>query len=52
MDVFPNMLLLPHLPAAAEMGAGGVLTLYCGLALGFGLTAALLVLATRGRLGR
>lgn len=51
MDVFPNM-LLPHLPAAATMTAVGVLTLYCGLALGFGLTALLLVVVTRGRLGR
>jgi uncharacterized protein len=52
MDVFPNTLLLPHLPAAATMTSAGVLALYCGLALGFGLTALLLVLATRGRLGR
>jgi hypothetical protein len=29
----------------------GVLTLYAGLALGFGLTALLLVVLTRGRLG-
>jgi hypothetical protein len=44
--------LLPHLPAAATMTSAGVLALYCGLALGFGLTALLLILATRGRLGR
>ena len=51
MDVFPNMLLLPHLPAAMTMMNAGVLTLYAGLALGFGLTALLLVVLTRGRLG-
>jgi membrane protease YdiL (CAAX protease family) len=52
MDVFPNTLLLPHLPAVATMTSAGVLTLYFGLALGFGLTALLLVIVTRGRLGR
>jgi len=52
MDVFPNMMLLPHLPAVGEMTSGGVLTMYLGLALGFGLTALVLIIATRGRLGR
>ena len=52
MDVFPNAFLLPHLPTAGKMMSTGVLTMYVGLALGFGLTAAALVVATRGRLGR
>jgi uncharacterized protein len=52
MDVFPNAFLLPHLPAAGEMTSAGVLTMYLGLGLGFGLTAAALVVATRGRLGQ
>ena len=51
MDVFPNTLLLPYLPAAATTTSAGVLTLYWGLALGFGLFALLLVISTVGRLG-
>jgi hypothetical protein len=52
MDVFPNAFLLAHLPGAAEMTSAGVLSMYWGLALGFGLFALLLVIATRGRLGK
>ena len=50
MDVFPNAFLLAHLPGAAEMTSAGVLSMYWGLALGFGLFA--LLLFTRGRLGK
>ena len=52
MDVFSNAFLLPHLPAAAEMTSAGVLSMYWGLALGFGLFALLLVIVTGGRLGQ
>jgi uncharacterized protein len=52
MDVFPNAFLLTHLPGAAEMTSSGVLAMYWGLALGFGLFALLLVIFTRGRLGK
>jgi CAAX amino terminal protease family. len=52
MDVFPNAFLLAHLPGAAEMTSAGVLSMYWGLALGFGLFALLLVIVTRGRLGK
>jgi CAAX protease family protein len=52
MDVFPNAFLLAHLPGAAEMTSSGVLAMYWGLALGFGLFALLLVIFTRGRLGK
>jgi membrane protease YdiL (CAAX protease family) len=52
MDVFPNAFLLAHLPGAAEMTTSGVLSLYWGLALGFGLFALLLAILTRGRLGK
>jgi membrane protease YdiL (CAAX protease family) len=51
MDVFPNTFLLPHLPELAEMTESGVLTMYFGLALGFGVFAVFLILLTRGRLG-
>jgi hypothetical protein len=51
MDVFPNAFLLAHLPGAAEMTSVGVLSMYWGLAFGFGLFALLLVVFTRGRLG-
>lgn len=51
MDVFPNAFLLAHLPGAAGMTGAGVLSMYWGLALGFGLFALLLVIFTRGRLG-
>ena len=50
-DVFPNGFLLAHLPGATEMTRSGVLAMYWGLALGFGLFALLLVIFTRGRLG-
>jgi len=50
MDVFPNAFLLAHLPGAAEMTSSGVLSMYWGLALAFGLFALLLVM--RGRLGK
>ena len=50
MDVFPNAFLLAHLPGAAEMTSSGVLLMYWGLALAFGLFALLLVM--RGRLGK
>ena len=52
MDVFPNAFLLAHLPGAAEMTSPGVLSMDWGLALGFGLFAVLLVIFTRGRLGK
>jgi uncharacterized protein len=52
MDVFPNAFLLTHLPGAAEMTSSGVLAMYWGLALGFGVFALLLVILTRGRLGK
>lgn len=52
MDVFPNAFLLTHFPAAAEMTSSGALSMYWGLALGFGLSALLLVVLTRGRLGQ
>jgi hypothetical protein len=40
------------LPGAAEMTSSGVLSMYWGLAPGFGLFALLLVIFTRGRLGK
>jgi hypothetical protein len=52
MDVFPNAFLLTHLPGAAQPTGLGVLSIYWGLALGFGLFALLLVVCTRGRLGQ
>ena len=52
MDVFPNAFLLAHLPGAAETTSAGALSMYWGLALGFGLFALLLVVFTRGRLGK
>jgi membrane protease YdiL (CAAX protease family) len=52
MDVFPNAFLLTHLPGAAKLTGSGVLSMYWGLALGFGLFALLLVAFTRGQLGR
>jgi hypothetical protein len=52
MDVFPNAFLLAHLPGAGEMTSFGVLAMYWGLAFGFGLFALLLVIFTRGRLGK
>lgn len=51
MDVFPNAFLLPHLPGAAEMTGLGVLTMYLGLAVGFGAFALFLIAMTKGRLG-
>jgi membrane protease YdiL (CAAX protease family) len=51
MDVFPNTFLLPHLPRLTELTASGALTMYFGLALGFGAFAVLLILLTRARLG-
>ena len=45
-------LQLAHLPGAAEMTSAGGLSMYWGLALGFGLFALLLVIVTRGRLGK
>jgi uncharacterized protein len=51
MDVFPNAFLLAHFPGAAKLTNFGVLSLYWGLALGFGVFALLLVILTRGRLG-
>ena len=52
MDVFPKAFLLAHLPGAATMTGAGVLSMYWGLALGFGVFALLLVVVTRGRLGK
>ena len=51
MDVFPNVALLAHFPGVAKMSGAGVLWMYWGLALGFGVFALLLVIFTRGRLG-
>jgi hypothetical protein len=51
MDVFPIALLLTYLPGAAVVTGSGVLTLYWGVALGFGDLALGLVIATRGWLG-
>ena len=51
MDVFPNAFLLAHFLGAAKLTNFGVLSLYWGLALGFGVFALLLVILTRGRLG-
>jgi hypothetical protein len=45
MDVFLNAFLLTHLPAAAVMTSSGVLAMYWGLALGFGLFALLLIIS-------
>ena len=52
MDVFHNAFLLAHLPGAAGMTGAGVLSMYWGLALGFGLFALLLIIFTRGWLGK
>src|SRR5262245_3535180 len=50
-DVFPDAFLLAHLPGTAAITPDGVLSMYWGLVLGFGLFALLLVIVTRGRLG-
>ncbi len=51
MDVFPNTLLLPHLPAAATMTSAGVLKAAHGpWHWALELSAVLLVILTRGRL--
>nr|WP_246548813.1 CPBP family intramembrane glutamic endopeptidase [Ancylobacter oerskovii] len=51
MDVFPNAFLMEHLPGLGQMTSLGVLSMYLGLGLGFGVFALLLVIFTKGRLG-
>lgn len=51
MDAFPNAILWAHIPEATKMTSVGVLYGYWGLVIGFGLSALLLVLFTKGRLG-
>jgi len=51
MDAFPNAILRPLFPAAAKLTDYHLLHGYLGLALGYGLTALLIIIFTRGRLG-
>jgi CAAX protease family protein len=51
MDAFPNAILWPLFPAATELTDYRVLYGYLGLATGFGVTALLIIIFTRGRLG-
>jgi hypothetical protein len=51
MDAFPNAILWPLFPAAPKMTDYRLLYGYIGLALGFGVTAPLIIILTRGRLG-
>ena len=51
MDAFPNAILWPLFPAATKLTDYGFLYGYLGLIVGFGVTALLLILFTRGRLG-
>jgi hypothetical protein len=50
MDAFPNAILWPLFPAAAKVVDHRLLYGYLGLALGYGATALLLIIFTRGRL--
>lgn len=50
-DAFPNAILWPAFPSAAELSSEGYLYGYLGLALGLGAAALLLIAVTRGRLG-
>lgn len=51
MDAFPNAILWPTFPKATEVIGGLYLYGYVGLLIGYGLTALVLLAATRGRLG-
>ena len=51
MDAFPNAILWPLFPAASKMTDYRLLYGYIGLALGFGVTALLIIIFTRSRLG-
>jgi hypothetical protein len=50
-DAFPNAILWPLFPAATKLIDYGFLYGYLGLIIGFGVTALLLILFTRDRLG-
>jgi membrane protease YdiL (CAAX protease family) len=52
MDAFPNAILWTHFPDATRMTSVGILNGYLALIIGFGGFALLLILSTRGRLGR
>jgi hypothetical protein len=52
MDAFPNAILWAHFPDATRMTSVGILNGYLALIIGFGGFALLLILFTRGRLGR
>ena len=51
MDAFPNAILWPLFPAATKLTEYRFLYGYLGLIIGFGVTALMLVLFTRVRLG-
>jgi hypothetical protein len=51
MDAFPNTILWPLYPATGKMTDYRLFYGYMGLALGFGVTAMLIIIFTRGRLG-
>jgi membrane protease YdiL (CAAX protease family) len=51
MDAFPNAILWPLYPTTGKMTDYRLLYGYMGLALGFGVTAMLIIIFTRGRLG-
>lgn len=51
MDAFPNAILWPLFPAVTKLTDYRVLQGYLGLATGFGVTALLIIIFTRGRLG-
>ena len=51
MDAFPNAILWPHFPAATKLTDYHLLSGYLGLVLGYGVTALLIIVFTRGRLG-
>jgi membrane protease YdiL (CAAX protease family) len=51
MDAFPNAILWPLYPATGKMTDYRLFYGYMGLALGFGVTAMLIIIFTRGRLG-
>ena len=51
LDAFPNAILWPLFPAATKLTEYRFLCGYLGLSIGYGVTALLLVICTRGRLG-
>lgn len=51
MDTFPNVILWSMFPITGTMTSFGVLYAYIGFALGFGLTALLLIILTNAQLG-